>query len=137
MISARRAMFRASATRPLRRSTSATARVTVRPTTGTPVIGLTVTLAVALVLLLSGRVALALNIALLALIILYFLHSIALLCLPITNRELYRSVTLPMPRWLQIAAALLSIVSMGALIVLLMRDRETVILLAAWSAIGA
>jgi len=62
---------------------------------------------------------------------------VALLCLPRTNPELYRSVTLPMPRWLQVAAALLSVVSMGALIVLLMRDRETVLLLAAWSAIGA
>lgn len=104
--------------------------------TGTPVIGLTATLIAALVLLLSGRVSLTLNIAVLALVILYFLHSIALLCLPIANPELYRSVSLAMPRWLQIAAALLSIVSMGTLIVLLMRDRDTLLLLAAWAAIG-
>jgi amino acid transporter len=109
----------------------------VSPRTGTPIVGLTLTLIVALLLLLSGRVSLALNIAVLALVTLYFLHSIALLALPRMNRELYASVTLRMPRPLQVIAAVISIVSMGTLIVLLMRDVETLGLLAFWSAIGA
>src|SRR5436189_225222 len=48
---------------------------TVAPHTGTPILGLTITVAAALVLLLSGEVGLALNIAVFALVILYFLHS--------------------------------------------------------------
>jgi len=86
--------------------------------TGTPLIGLTITLAVALGLLISGQLSVALNIAVFALVVLYLLHSIALLVLPRTNRELYASVTLPLPRGVQIAAALLSIVTMGVLVVL-------------------
>ena len=105
--------------------------------TGTPVNGLTITLVAALLLLGSGRVALALNIAVFALVVLYFLHSIALIYLPILNRDLYKSVTLPMPRGVQILAALLSIVAMGTLIVLMVSNLETMKLMAAWSVIGA
>jgi len=90
----------------------------ISPRTGTPVVALTVTLIGALLLLLSGQVSLALNIAVFALVVLYVLHSVALIMLPITNRELYDSVTLPMSRGMQLLAALLSIVSMGTLIVL-------------------
>jgi amino acid transporter len=86
--------------------------------TATPVVALTMTLIGALLLLLSGQVSLALNIAVFALVVLYLLHSIALIMLPITNRPLYDSVTLPMSRGMQLLAALLSIVSMGTLIVL-------------------
>jgi APA family basic amino acid/polyamine antiporter len=110
---------------------------TIAPATGTPVNGLTVTLVAALLLLASGRVSLALNIAVFALVVLYFLHSIALLYLPIGNRELYESVTLPMPRGLQIVCALLSIAAMGTLIVLMVRDAETMKLMGFWGAIGA
>lgn len=105
--------------------------------TGTPVAGLTITLVVALALLLSGNVSAALNIAVLALVILYFMHSIALLALPHTNPGLYASVTLRMPRWLQIASAVVSIVSMGWLIALLVDDVVALSLLLFWSAIGA
>lgn len=86
--------------------------------TGTPIVGLTITLIVALLLLVSGQVSLALNIAVFALVVLYFLHSVALIMLPITNRELYDSVTLPLSRGAQILAALLSVIAMGTLIVL-------------------
>jgi len=109
----------------------------ISPKTGTPVNGLTVTLVAALLLLGSGRVSLALNIAVFALVVLYFLHSIALIYLPITNRELYRSVTLPMPRGLQLLCALLSVIAMGTLIVLMVRDLETMKLMGFWAAIGA
>jgi amino acid transporter len=88
------------------------------PRTGTPVAGLTVTLVAALLLLISGQLSLALNIAVFALVILYFLHSLALIVLPMTNRALYDSVTIPLPRPVQWVAALISMLSMGALIVL-------------------
>jgi amino acid transporter len=71
--------------------------------TGTPVWGLTVTLMVAALLLVTGQVALALNIAVFALVILYFIHSLALLLLPWRNRPLFASVTAGIPlrvqRW--------------------------------------
>jgi len=109
----------------------------ISPKTGTPVNGLTITLVAALILLGSGRVSLALNIAVFALVVLYFLHSIALLYLPITNRDLYKSVTLPMPRGLQILSALLSVIAMGTLIVLMVRDVEMLKLMGFWAVIGA
>ncbi|HEY6843283.1 MAG TPA: amino acid permease, partial [Thermoanaerobaculia bacterium] len=60
----------------------------VSPKTGTPIAGLTITVAAALVLLLANAISLALNIAVFALVLLYFLHSYALLVLPRRNREL-------------------------------------------------
>src|SRR5436190_21734163 len=99
--------------------------------TGTPVIGLTVTLAAALILLLSGEVSLALNIAVFALVILYFLHSIALLVLPRLNAALFRQVTVGVPLWLQRAMALLSIAFMAALLTQL--DLPTIKLLIGWA----
>jgi amino acid transporter len=90
----------------------------ISPRTGTPVVGLTITLLVALALLISGRVSLALNIAVFALVLLYFLHSLALLLLPRANPELYRSATLRLPLSLQRIAAVVSLLSMGTLIAL-------------------
>jgi len=107
------------------------------PRTGTPVIGLTVTTAAALILLISGRIALALNIAVFALVVLYFLHSIALLVLPRANRTLFESVTVRIPLWLQRTAAVISIMAMGALIVLQLTSLATVELAAGWGLIGA
>jgi amino acid transporter len=85
--------------------------------TGTPVTGLTLTLVVTLLLLISGQVSLALNIAVFALVVLYFLHSVALLALPRANPSLYASVTLPMPLAVQRICAVISLLSMGMLIV--------------------
>ena len=76
--------------------------------TGTPVWGLTVTLVVASLLLLTGQIALALNIAVFALVILYFIHSLALLLLPWRNRPLFASVTAGIPLRVQRWAAVLS-----------------------------
>jgi basic amino acid/polyamine antiporter, APA family len=89
----------------------------VSPRTGTPVVGLTLTLLTSAALLLSGQIALALNIAVFALVLLYFVHSLALLLLPRWNPELYRSVTAPLPRPLQVACALVSLLAMGGLVV--------------------
>ncbi|MEO8217535.1 MAG: APC family permease [Acidobacteriota bacterium] len=123
--------------------------------TGTPVGGLTLTLGVTLVLLVSGQVSLALNIAVFALVVLYFLHSLALLLLPRLNPELFASVTIPLPLVVQRLSAVVSMLAMGTLIVLqLARDLSllthlslqqridqgsltTIELVLFWSAIGA
>ena len=106
----------------------------ISPRTGTPVIGLTITAAAALILLLSGQVGLALNIAVFALVVLYFLHSLALLMLPRMNRELFESVTVRIPLTVQRAAAIISMLAMGAIIAL--ASLSTVELAAAWGALG-
>jgi APA family basic amino acid/polyamine antiporter len=122
---------------------------------GTPVPGLLVTFAVAVALLVSGQASLALNIAVIALVALYLIHSVALLVLPRRNPELYASARTRVPRSWQVAAAWLSVVSMAALIVLQFgADLRTLFassfaervashsltsleLLAAWAALGA
>jgi basic amino acid/polyamine antiporter, APA family len=107
----------------------------ISPRTGTPVIGLTITTAAALILLLSGQVGLALNIAVFALVVLYFLHSFALLMLPRMNRELFESVTVRIPLVVQRAAAIISMLAMGAIIAL--ASLSTVELALAWGVVGA
>ncbi len=119
----------------------------ISPRTGTPVFGLTITLLVSLALVISRRIDLALNIAVFALVALYFLHSFALLMLPRANPELFRSATLRLPLWLQRFAAIISLISMGTLIALQVtndiRDRmngrplTTIELTLIWGAIGA
>jgi basic amino acid/polyamine antiporter, APA family len=94
----------------------------VSPRTGTPIVGLTLTLVATLTLLLSGQISLALNIAVFALVVLYFLHSFALLALPRANPQLFQSVTVGIPLWLQRVAAVTSMISMGFLIVLQIAD---------------
>jgi amino acid transporter len=84
--------------------------------TATPVRALTLTLAACLVLLLRKDISLALNIAVFALVLLYFLHSVTFLMLPRRNPTLYREISISIPVWLQRSAAVLSVLSMGALI---------------------
>jgi len=126
----------------------------IEPRTGTPVRGLTFTFLAASSLLITGQLALALDIAVLALVVLYFLHSLTLLALPRRNPELFASRTVPIPVWLQRVAALLSIFAMGGLIAVQVNQdvrawQETGIvarairgeltsleLLAAWSTLG-
>lgn len=103
--------------------------------TGTPVIGLTITAAGALVLLLTNQIGLALNIAVYALVLLYFIHSLALLLLPRLNPELFASVTVAIPIALQRVAAVLSMAFMAALLALL--TLPTIELLIAWTIVGA
>lgn len=111
---------------------------TISPRTGTPVIGLTITVIAALILLLSGQIGLALNIAVFALVILYFLHSVALLLLPRLNPELFSQVTVHIPLWVQRAAAIVSIAAMGFIIVMQVAEsRKTLELAFVWGALGA
>jgi amino acid transporter len=84
--------------------------------TGTPVVGLSWTFAIAAALLVSGQITLALNIAVFALVVLYLLHSLALLLLPRRNPELFRSVTLKLPLGVQRFCAVASILSMSGLV---------------------
>ena len=98
----------------------------IEPRTGTPVRALTGTLAAAAVLLLTGQISLALNIAVFALVVLYFLHSFALLLLPRSNPALFRSVTARIPIGVQRLAAIFSMLAMAGLLVLqVTRDLRT------------
>jgi amino acid transporter len=94
--------------------------------TATPVMALTLNLAACLVLLISRQLSLALNIAVFALVLLYFLHSLAFLLLPRLNPELNRQITITMPVWLQRAAAWFSVLAMaGLILVQVSRDAQT------------
>ncbi|HMV86421.1 MAG TPA: amino acid permease [Blastocatellia bacterium] len=90
----------------------------IHPRTGTPIRGLTLTLAGAALLLLANQIALALNIAVFALVILYFLHSLTFLLLPRRNPSLFASITINIPASLQRAAVWTSLPAMGGLIAL-------------------
>ena len=90
--------------------------------TGTPVVGLALTLAISALLLLSGQISLALNIAVFALVLLYFLHSLAFLLLPRLNPALFRQATIAIPLPLQRLAAVVSLLSMGAIVAVQVAD---------------
>jgi amino acid transporter len=92
------------------------------PRTGTPVLGLGLTLAVSALLLLSGQLPLALNIAVFALVLLYFLHSLAFLLLPRLNPALFRQATIAIPLSFQRIAAVVSLLSMGAIVAVQVAD---------------
>lgn len=94
--------------------------------TGTPILGLTLTLLACILLLVSGQIALALNVAVFALVVLYFIHSLVFLLLPRWNPELASEIHVNIGTGLQRAAAIFSVVSMGTLIIIqLMRDVQT------------
>jgi amino acid transporter len=123
--------------------------------TGTPVLGLTLTFAASVALLLSGQVSLALNIAVFALVLLYLLHGIVFLGLPARNPALAAEVRLGIPRWLQSGATWVSILAMGGLVLVQVagdlrelarttladriagRSLTTLELCLAWSVVGA
>ncbi|HEX7530714.1 MAG TPA: hypothetical protein VF333_06175, partial [Pyrinomonadaceae bacterium] len=84
--------------------------------------------AACLLLVISKQLSLALNIAVFALVLLYFLHSVTFLMLPRRNPRLYSEITISLPVWLQRSAALLSALSMGALIVVqVVQDTRTLV----------
>lgn len=94
--------------------------------TATPVRAITLSMIGCLALILSRQLSLALNIAVFALILLYFMHSVVFLMLPRWNPELNREITIAMPVWLQRTAAWISVLSMGALLaVQIARDAQT------------
>ena len=90
--------------------------------TATPIRALTLTLICCAVLLISGQLALALNVAVFALVVLYFIHSLVFLLLPRLNPSLASEVQISLPRRLQQAAAVVSLVSMGLMIVIQLRQ---------------
>ena len=90
--------------------------------TATPIRGLILTTICCALLLISGQLALALNVAVFALVVLYFIHSLVFLFLPRLNADLANAVEINLPLRVQQLAAIFSIVSMGVLIVIQMRQ---------------
>jgi amino acid transporter len=88
----------------------------IKPRTATPIRALTLTLAACIALLVSNQLTLALNIAVFALIVLYFLHSLTFLLLPRWNPQLYGEITVRIPRWVLLGSAVLSVIAMGSMI---------------------
>lgn len=88
----------------------------IHPRTATPVMGLTLTLVASGLLLIGRQIPLALNVAIFALVILYFLHSLIFLLLPRRNPSLASLIAVNISPSLQRAAALISLISMGLLI---------------------
>lgn len=87
------------------------------PATATPIRGLTLTLACCALLLISGQLSLALNVAVFALVVLYFIHSLVFLLLPRLNPTLASEIQINLPRKMQQVAAVVSVLAMAFLIV--------------------
>ena len=90
--------------------------------TATPIRGLTLTLICCAILLVSGQLSLALNVAVFALVVLYFIHSLVFLFLPRLNPELASEIEISLPRRVQQAAAVFSLLSMGVMILIQLRQ---------------
>lgn len=88
----------------------------VNPKTATPIRGLTLTLLCCALLLISGQLSLALNVAVFALIVLYFIHSLVFLLLPRLNPTLASQIEINLPRGMQQVAAVVSVLAMGLMI---------------------
>ncbi len=98
----------------------------VNPRTATPIRALTLTLLACAALIVSNQLLLALNIAVFALIVLYFLHGVAFLLLPRWNRKLYDEISVGIPRSITYGSAVLSVIAMGSMIaVQIIQDVET------------
>ncbi|HEU0251930.1 MAG TPA: APC family permease, partial [Pyrinomonadaceae bacterium] len=99
----------------------------INKTTATPIRGLTLTLVCCAILLISGQLALALNVAVFALVVLYFIHSLVFLLLPRLNPVLASETKISLPRWAQQAAAVVSLISMGMMMVIQLRQDADVL----------
>jgi basic amino acid/polyamine antiporter, APA family len=95
--------------------------------TATPIRALTLTLICCAILLISGQLALALNVAVFALIVLYFIHSLVFLFLPRLNPSLSSEIKINLSHRLQQAAAIFSLLSMGLMIVIQLRQDAAVL----------
>ena len=89
----------------------------VNPATATPIRGLTLTLVCCALLLISGQLSLALNVAVFALVVLYFIHSLVFLLLPRLNPTLASEIEINLPRRMQQVAAAVSVLAMAFLII--------------------
>ena len=88
----------------------------VNATTATPIRGLTLTMICCAVLLISNQLSLALNVAVFALVVLYFIHSLVFLLLPRLNPTLASEIKINLPRPMQQVAAVVSLLSMALMI---------------------
>ena len=88
----------------------------INETTATPIRGLTMTLICCALLLVSGQLSLALNVAVFALVVLYFIHSLVFLFLPRLNPSLANEIEINLPLRVRQAAAIVSVLSMGLMI---------------------
>jgi amino acid transporter len=95
--------------------------------TATPIRGLTLTLIGCALLLISGQLALALNVAVFALVVLYFIHSLVFLFLPRLNPSLASEIKVNLPRRVQQVAAVVSVLSMGLMILIQLRQDAVVL----------
>jgi amino acid transporter len=84
----------------------------VEPRTGTPVLGLSLTLAASAALVAAGQIQLTMTSAVLALVSLYALHSLALCLLPRANPALFAQATARVPPAWRWAAGIASVGSM-------------------------
>jgi amino acid transporter len=95
--------------------------------TATPIRALTLTLIGCAVLLASGQLALALNVAVFALVVLYFIHSLVFLFLPRLNPSLASEIKISLSHRVQQAAAIVSVLSMGLMILIQLRQDVVVL----------
>ncbi|HEU5130612.1 MAG TPA: hypothetical protein VFT26_00870, partial [Pyrinomonadaceae bacterium] len=95
--------------------------------TATPIRALTLTLICCAILLISGQLALALNVAVFALVVLYFIHSLVFLLLPRLNPSLASEIKISLPHRVQQAAAIVSLLSMGLMILIQLRQDAVVL----------
>ena len=94
----------------------------VNETTATPIRGLTLTLIGCAILLISGQLSLALNVAVFALVVLYFIHSLVFLFLPRLNPRLASEIEVNLPLGLRQVAAIVSILTMALMILIQLRQ---------------
>jgi amino acid transporter len=95
--------------------------------TATPIRALTLTMLGCALLLVSGQLSLALNVAVFALVVLYFIHSLVFLFLPRLNPSLASEVEINLPLRMQQVAAVVSVLFMGLLIVIQLRQDVAVL----------
>jgi hypothetical protein len=74
------------------------------------------------ILLISGQLSLALNVAVFALVVLYFIHSLVFLFLPRLNPSLASEIKVNLPRRVQQVAAVVSVLAMGLMILIQLRQ---------------
>ena len=90
--------------------------------TATPIRALTLTMLCCALLLISGQLSLALNVAVFALVVLYFIHSLVFLFLPRLNPSLASEIEINLPRRVQQVAAVVSVLSMGLMMLIQLRQ---------------
>ena len=95
--------------------------------TATPIRALTLTLICCAILLISGQLSLALNVAVFALVVLYFIHSLVFLLLPRLNPSLASEIKISLSHRVQQAAAIVSLLSMGLMILIQLRQDAVVL----------